>query len=144
MELVHVPYRGGGPALQDLLGGQVDLMVGNLSTVLPQLRAGKLRVYALSTAVRSAVAPDVPTLGDQGFPQIDMSAWFGLIAPAGVPDAIVARRILLQLVEVFLCGVDRGADETLRDAVGDPLLSREDDCSLSGTESCPERGDRCS
>jgi tripartite-type tricarboxylate transporter receptor subunit TctC len=91
MELIHVPYRGGGPALQDLLGGQVDLMVGNLSTVLPHLRAGKLRVYALSTAVRSAVAPDVPTLGDQGFPQIDMSAWFGLIVPAGVPDAIVAR-----------------------------------------------------
>ncbi len=91
MELIHVPYRGGGPALQDLLGGQVDLMVGNLSTVLPHLRAGKVRVYALSTAVRSAVAPDVPTLGDQGFPEIDMSAWFGLIVPAGVPDAIVAR-----------------------------------------------------
>lgn len=91
MDLIHVPYRGGGPALQDLLGGQVDLMVGNLSTVLPHLRAGKVRVYALSAAVRSPVAPDVPTLGDQGFPEIDMSAWFGLIAPAGVSEAIVAR-----------------------------------------------------
>jgi tripartite-type tricarboxylate transporter receptor subunit TctC len=91
MDLVHVPYRGGGPALSDLLGGQVDLMVGNLSTVLPHIRAGKVRAFAVSTAVRSAVAPEVATLGDHGYPEIDMSAWFGLIAPAAVPGAVVAR-----------------------------------------------------
>jgi tripartite-type tricarboxylate transporter receptor subunit TctC len=91
VDLVHIPYKGGGPAMSDLLGGQVDLLVGNLSILLPHIRAGKMKVFGVTTAARAQAAPEFPTFAGQGYPQIDMSAWFGLVAPAAVPDAIVKR-----------------------------------------------------
>ena len=91
VDIVHVPYKGGGPALNDLLGGQVDLLVGNLSVLLPHVRAGKIKSFGVTTAGRAQTAPELPTLAEQGYPQIDTSAWFGLVVPAGVPDPIVGR-----------------------------------------------------
>jgi tripartite-type tricarboxylate transporter receptor subunit TctC len=91
VDIVHVPYKGGGPALNDLLGGQVDLLVGNLSVLLPHIRAGKMKSFGVTTSTRAQAAPELSTISDQGYPEIDISAWFGLIAPAAVPDPIVAR-----------------------------------------------------
>jgi tripartite-type tricarboxylate transporter receptor subunit TctC len=91
MDIMHVPYKGAGPAINDLLGGQVDLLVGNVILLLPHIRAGKLRSFGVTTSTRAQAAPEFPSFADQGYPQIDMSAWFGLAAPAAVPDPIVAR-----------------------------------------------------
>ncbi len=100
--MLHIPYRGAGPAMSDLLGGQVDLMFDNLPTVLPHIKAGKLRGLAVSTAARSPLAPDLPTMAESGLPGFDLSTWFAFFAPAGTPRAIVdkisgdMRRVLAQ------------------------------------------------
>jgi tripartite-type tricarboxylate transporter receptor subunit TctC len=91
MDIVHVPYKGGGPAINDLLGGQVNLLVGNLYLLLPHIRAGKMKSLGITTSTRAQAAPELATIAEQGYPQFDMSAWFGLLAPAAVSDAIVAR-----------------------------------------------------
>jgi tripartite-type tricarboxylate transporter receptor subunit TctC len=91
IDLTHVPYKGQAPALNDLLGGQVDLMFGNLPELLPQVQAGKLRAYGVSTAARAPLAPDIPTIAEQGIAGFETVAWFGLLAPAGVDDATVNR-----------------------------------------------------
>ena len=91
MDLLHVPYKGAGPAINDLLGGQVNLLVGNVILLVPHIRAGKIKSFGVTTSTRSQAAPEFPTFADQGYPQIDMSAWFGLAAPAAVSDAIVSR-----------------------------------------------------
>jgi tripartite-type tricarboxylate transporter receptor subunit TctC len=91
MDILHVPYKGGGPAINDLLGGQVDLAVGNVILMLPHIRAGRIKSFGVTTSTRAQAAPELPTFAEQGYPQIDMSAWFGLAAPAAVPDAIIAR-----------------------------------------------------
>lgn len=90
MDLVHVPYKGAGPAVSDLLGAQVNLLVGNVPVLLPHIAAGKVRAFGVSTTDRAQAAPQVPSFAEQGYP-MDLSAWFGIVAPAGVPDAIVAR-----------------------------------------------------
>jgi tripartite-type tricarboxylate transporter receptor subunit TctC len=87
--ILHVPYKG--TAMNDLLGGQVDLMVGNLPTVLPHVRGGRIRAFGVSTLARAAVAPDLPTIAEQGYPEFETSAWFGLVAPAAVPEPVIAR-----------------------------------------------------
>ena len=100
--MLHIPYRGAGPAMSDLLGGQVDLMFDNLPTVLPHIKAGKLRGLAVSTAARSPLAPELPTMAESGLPGFDLSTWFAFFAPAGTPRAIVdkisgdMRRVLAQ------------------------------------------------
>ena len=91
IDLVHVPYRGQGPALQDLLAGQVQLMFGNLPEFLPYVREGRLRALGLAMPRRSGFAPELPTLAEQGLRDIESTSWFGLLAPARVPDAIVAK-----------------------------------------------------
>jgi tripartite-type tricarboxylate transporter receptor subunit TctC len=90
-ELVHVPYKGGGPLLQDVLGGHVELIVGSVSLLVPQLRSGHLRALAVTGAERSRVLPDVPTLAEQGFPGLHALSWWAVLAPAKTPAAIVAR-----------------------------------------------------
>jgi tripartite-type tricarboxylate transporter receptor subunit TctC len=90
--LVHFPYRGSGPALLDLVGGTMDVMFDNLPSALPQIKAGKLKALAVTSAQRSAVLPDVPTIEEAGkLKGYEASSWFGLLAPAGTPTDIVNR-----------------------------------------------------
>ena len=90
--MTHIPYRGSGPALLDLIGGNVDVMFDNLPSALPQIKAGKLKAFAVTSAQRSAALPEVPTIEEaaqlRGF---DASSWFGLLAPAGTSLEIVNR-----------------------------------------------------
>jgi tripartite-type tricarboxylate transporter receptor subunit TctC len=90
-QMQHIPYKGSAPALQDLVGGQVQLMFDNLPSALPLIKAGKLRALAVTSAARSPVLPDVPTVAESGLPGFEASSWFGLLAPAGTPAAVVAK-----------------------------------------------------
>jgi tripartite-type tricarboxylate transporter receptor subunit TctC len=90
--LVHFPYRGSGPALLDLVGGTMDVMFDNLPSALPHIKSGKLKALAVTSAQRSAVLPDVPTVEEAGnLKGFEASSWFGLLAPAGTPPDIVSR-----------------------------------------------------
>ena len=91
IDIVHVPYKGGGPAITDLLGGQVQLSFIATSVTVPYVRANRLRAIALSGTQRSAALPNVPTTAESGFPQLDTGSWVGFLAPAGTPAAIVSR-----------------------------------------------------
>lgn len=87
----HVPYRGGGPAVADVLAGHVDGVWVTLTPAVPHIRAGALRAVAVSTPGRAAALPDVPTVAEQGVPGFDVTNWQGLFAPAGTPPAIIRR-----------------------------------------------------
>lgn len=89
--ILHVPYRGGGPALQDTLGGQVDMSFPTLAAALPHVRAGRLRALAITDRQRSKLLPDVPTMDEAGVKGFYFVQWLALLAPAGTPPAIVAR-----------------------------------------------------
>ena len=90
--MTHFPYRGSGPALIDLMGGTMDLMFDNLPSALPQIKAGKLKALAVTSAQRSTVLPELPTIAEAGpVKGFDASSWFGLFAPAGTPADIVNR-----------------------------------------------------
>ena len=91
VQMTHIPYKGSAPALQDLIGGQVQLMFDNLPSALPQIKGGKLRALAVTSAARAAALPDVPTVAEAGLPGFEASSWFGVLAPAGTPVAIIAR-----------------------------------------------------
>jgi tripartite-type tricarboxylate transporter receptor subunit TctC len=91
VEIVHIPYKGSGPAVTDLLGGQVQLMFDNAPNVMPQVKAGKLRALGMSSAKRSSFAPDIPTVAESGVPGYEVAVWFGLVAPAGTPREIVQK-----------------------------------------------------
>jgi len=90
--MTHIPYRGSGPALMDMVGGNMDVMFDNLPSSLPHIRSGKLKALAVTSAQRSAVLPDVPTVEEAaGLKGFEASSWFGLLAPAGTPPDIVSR-----------------------------------------------------
>jgi len=90
--MLHFPYRGSGPALLDLIGGTMDLMFDNLPSALPQIKAGKLKALAVTSATRSAAVPELPTIAEAGpVKGFDASSWFGLLAPVGTPADIVGR-----------------------------------------------------
>jgi tripartite-type tricarboxylate transporter receptor subunit TctC len=90
--MVHFPYRGSGPALLDMVGGTMDVMFDNLPSSMPQIKAGRLKALAVTSAQRSAALPDVPTIEQAaGLKGFDASSWFGLLAPAGTPPDIVNR-----------------------------------------------------
>jgi tripartite-type tricarboxylate transporter receptor subunit TctC len=91
IDLVHVPYKGTGPALNDLIGGQVHMMVSTFASALPHTKTGRLRALAVTSAKRSSAAPDVPTLIEAGVPGFEYSTWYGLLAPAGVRKEIVDK-----------------------------------------------------
>ncbi len=91
VQMTHVPYKGSAPALQDLLGGQVQLMFDNLPPSLPQIKGGKLRALAVTSLTRAPALPDVPTIAESGLPGFEASSWFGILAPAGTPPAIIAK-----------------------------------------------------
>jgi tripartite-type tricarboxylate transporter receptor subunit TctC len=90
--MVHFPYRGSGPAVTDLLGGQMDLMFDNLPSSMPHIKAGKLKALAVTSAARSEALPEIPTIAEAGpVKGYEASSWFGLLAPAGTPADIVSR-----------------------------------------------------
>lgn len=91
IQLLHVPYKGAGPALNDALAGQVDALTDNLPSALPHIQGGRLRPLALLSPQRSALLPDVPTYRELGFEDMAEGGWFGLLAPAGTPMAVVHR-----------------------------------------------------
>lgn len=91
IELLHVPYKGAGQALNDALGGQVNAMTDNLSSSLTNIKAGKLRPLAVLGLKRAEVLPDVPTYTELGFPEMGDGGWFGLVAPAGTPKPIIDK-----------------------------------------------------
>ncbi len=91
IDMVHVPYRGGGPALLALISGEVAMLFSSLSSTLPQVKAGKVRALAVSGAKRSPAAPELPTVAESGVPEFEVTNWFGVLAPAKTPKAIVAR-----------------------------------------------------
>jgi tripartite-type tricarboxylate transporter receptor subunit TctC len=88
---VHVPYKGGAPALVDLLSGNVLAMFGAQSLLLPQINAGKVRALAVSTAKRSALLPNVPTVAESGVPGFEVTVWYAMLTPAGVPAPVLAK-----------------------------------------------------
>ena len=90
-DLLHVPYKGTGPALNDVLGGSVPLMFSNLPAVLGHIRSGKLIALGLTDNLRTAVAPDIPTLTEQGVSGVVVTSWYGILAPAGTPVALVEQ-----------------------------------------------------
>jgi tripartite-type tricarboxylate transporter receptor subunit TctC len=91
IQLIHVPYRGGAPALADVMGGQVQLMFGTMPLTLTQLRAGKVKALGVTSTKRTPLLPDVPTIAEAGAPGYEISTWWGILAPAGVPAATLKR-----------------------------------------------------
>ena len=91
VNMVGVPYKGGGQAVVDLVSGQVPVAVLGAAPLVPQAKAGRIRLIAVTSRTRSKALPDVPALAELGFPDMDMSQWFGAVVPRGVPDEVVAR-----------------------------------------------------
>ena len=91
VRMVHIPFKGAGPALQALLADDTQLMFDNLANSMPQVKAGKLRALAVTTSQRSKFAPELPTMAEAGVPGFDISTWYGLLAPAGTPPAVIAK-----------------------------------------------------
>jgi tripartite-type tricarboxylate transporter receptor subunit TctC len=117
VDMVHVPYKGAGPALTDLLSGNIQVMFDSLSTALPPVKSGLLRAIGVSSEQRSLDLPDVPTIAESGYPDYRVSVWYGIAAPAKLPDDI-AQKISASL--------DRGLDDaTFRaslEKIGFPVL----------------------
>jgi tripartite-type tricarboxylate transporter receptor subunit TctC len=91
VKMTHVPYKGAGPAVNDLLAGQIQVMFAPIVAVLPQVKAGRLKALAVTSAARSPAAPELPTLAESGLAGYEISSWFGLFAPAGTPQPVIDR-----------------------------------------------------
>jgi len=123
IDMVHIPYKGSGPAMTDLLGGQIQIMLDGLASALPHVQSGKLRALAVTTAQRVPQLPDVPTVAESGFIGFSGIGWAGLFAPAGVPPDIVEKvsadvRAVLNEPEMKKRIIDRGA-------IADPMSPKE-------------------
>lgn len=105
VKLVHVPYRGAAPAITDLLGGQVTAMFADAPVLIPHIQGAKLKAIAVASDARNPMLPDVPTLGEQGYPGTVVDNWYGLLAPAKTPPAIIAK-----------------LNQAVRAALNDPVL----------------------
>ena len=90
-DLVHVPYKGGGPAMTDLMGGQIPMLFSSLGPAVGAVKSGKIRAIAVTSPQRSAAFPDVPTMDEAGLKGFDSTAWYGILGPAGLPQEVVAR-----------------------------------------------------
>jgi len=115
LSIVHIPYRGGGPAMTDLLGGQVDMLIDVMPSTAPQVRAGKLRGLAVTTARRVPAMPELPTIAESGMPGFDVSAWDAIFVPARTPAPLIAQlndaiRKALADPELRAQLVERGAE----------------------------------
>ena len=91
VQMTHIPYKGSGPAVTDMLGGQVDLMFDSITSARPHIQSGKLRALAVTTARRSPALPDVPTVAEAGVPGYEVSPWFAVFARTGTPPEVIAR-----------------------------------------------------
>ena len=91
LEMIHVPYKGAGPALVDIMSGYMPMMVSNILSSLPRVRSAKLRAYGVTSARRSSAAPEIPTIAEGGLAGYDAATWFGILVPAGTPSDIVAK-----------------------------------------------------
>ncbi len=91
IEMTHVPYKGAGPALTDLLSGNIQVMFDSLSTALPPVKSGLLRPLGISSAQRSPDLPDVPTIAESGYPNYTVSVWYGIAAPSKLPDDVAQK-----------------------------------------------------
>ncbi|KQP23260.1 tripartite tricarboxylate transporter substrate binding protein [Pseudorhodoferax sp. Leaf267] len=118
IELLHVPYKGGAPALVDLMGGQIDMLFDTSPTALPYAKSGKLRALAITSRQRSPLLPDVPTMREAGLPDFEVMTWTGIAAPAGTPPAVVEK--LNAAIKAALQGpLRRQLEETSLIPVGD-------------------------
>ena len=88
VEMLHVPYKGAAPALLDVIAGRVDMMIVNGPSAVGEVKGHKLKALAVTTAKRAEALPDVPTMIEAGFPDYNLSSWFGVLAPSGIPDAV--------------------------------------------------------
>jgi tripartite-type tricarboxylate transporter receptor subunit TctC len=100
IDMVHIPYRGGGPGMMALVAGQIDLLVGQVPTVNTMVSSGRLRAIAVSGAKRSPAMPEVPTMSESGLPGFDATAWYSIVVPAGTPAPIIAR-LNAELVKIL-------------------------------------------
>lgn len=91
IDIVHVPYKGVAAAVQDVMAGHIQILSGDLTTLLPHVKTGRLRALAVTSARRSSLVPELPTIAESGVPGYDTSGWFGIVAPSGTPQAIVER-----------------------------------------------------
>jgi tripartite-type tricarboxylate transporter receptor subunit TctC len=91
VDMQHVPYKGGGPMMNDLMGGQIDVAFETAASATPPIKGGKIRPLAITTAKRSPVLPDLPTVAESGLPGYEVLTWYGLLAPAATPKEVVAR-----------------------------------------------------
>jgi tripartite-type tricarboxylate transporter receptor subunit TctC len=133
VRLVHVPYRGGGPAMNDAVAGHVDLLVGSTALSIPQIQAGTIRAVAQTGKTRTPALAQVPTVTESGFPGFEAYAWWGVFAPAGTPKAIVNRfgaeltaclreaRVAKQLTETQQVSLALSGPEDLRKFVGEQM-----------------------
>jgi tripartite-type tricarboxylate transporter receptor subunit TctC len=112
VELQHVPYRGAAPAMNDLIAGHVPMLFDNISTVIPQVRAGSVRALAVASPQRVLSLPEVPTFAEAGLPDFEASSWFGLVAPSETSPAIVAKITADVKKVVALPEVQRRFEET--------------------------------
>jgi tripartite-type tricarboxylate transporter receptor subunit TctC len=133
IRLVHVPYRGGGPAMNDTVAGHIDLLVGSTALSIPQIQAGTIKAVAQTGKTRTPTLGNVPTVAESGFPGFEAYAWWGVFAPAGTPKAIVDRfgaeltaclreaRVAKQLTETQQVSLALGGPEELRKFVGEQM-----------------------
>lgn len=115
IDVVHIPYKGTGPAITNVVGGQVQMMITGIVALMPHVTAGRLRGIAVTSASRADKLPDLPTFLESGVPKFDASTWFGVFLPAGVPPPIVAKlngeiRRILEMRDVRQYFIDQGAD----------------------------------
>lgn len=115
IDVAHVPYKGTGPAITELVGGQVQMMITGVVALMPHIKSGKLRGLAATSEKRVAALPDLPTIAESGIPKFDVSSWFGVFLPAGTPKPIVTKmngeiRKILAAPDVRKRLIDQGAD----------------------------------
>ena len=116
--IVHIPYKGSAGVLTDVMGGQIAVTIDNMPPYIPQVKAGKIRALAVSTGKRSSAMPDLPTIAEAGVPGYEAGAWFGLLAPAGTPKAVVAQLSAESARIIKLPDVSKRVSELGADPVG--------------------------
>ena len=120
IDVIHVPYRGGGPSIQDVVGGHIQFTFEGISVLLPLIQSGQLRALAVTSAQRSPLLPEVPTMIESGFPDFATSAWTGLLAPAGTPPDVIAKLNGAVNAALQTAEMKAALDRLAGDALGGP------------------------